>query len=180
MVPSDNVKYEIDKKTGYLKLDRPQKYSNIFPSLYGFLPETYCGKRVAEYSAKKIKRANLVGDADPLDICVLTEAKVNHGDVIVNVIPIGGFRMIDHGEVDDKIVAVLEGDPLYGKIRNLSECPKSVVDRLKHYFLTYKQLPSESQNSKKCEIAGVYNSEEAKEVIELASKDYQDKFATKQ
>ncbi|MFK7823308.1 MAG: inorganic pyrophosphatase [Oligoflexales bacterium] len=176
LVPSDNVKYEIDKKTGYLKIDRPQKYSNIFPSLYGFLPKTFCGKRVAEYSAQKINRPKLVGDGDPLDICVLTESTINHGDVIVNATPIGGFRMIDQGEVDDKIIAVLKDDPLYGEVKELSDCRTSVINRLRHYFLTYKEIPTNCESPAKCEITSVYDSLEAMEVIELASKDYQEKF----
>ena len=72
MVPTDTCKYEIDKHTGYLKIDRPQKFSNIIPALYGFIPQTYCGKKTAEFSGKKSGR-KLTGDGDPLDICVFTE-----------------------------------------------------------------------------------------------------------
>ena len=131
IVPTDTVKYEIDKVTGHLKLDRPQRYSNVCPSLYGFIPRTYCGARVAEYSATMAGRAPIVGDRDPLDICVLTEKPISHGDILVQAIPIGGLRMLDGNEADDKIVAVLQGDGVYGTIDEIEALPrpdrKSVV-----------------------------------------------------
>ena len=95
IVPSDTVKYEIDKVSGYLKVDRPQKFSNIIPALYGFIPQTYCGSSVAAYSSEKSGLQTLLGDGDPLDICVLRERNITHGDIILPAIPIGGFRMID-------------------------------------------------------------------------------------
>lgn len=177
LVPSDKVKYEIDKTTGYLKIDRPQKFSNIFPSLYGFLPRTYSDTLVASHANNKIGNSQLTGDHDPIDICVLTESTINHGDILVNARPIGGFRMIDQGEVDDKIIAVLKDDPLYGEVRNLSECRESVVNRLRHYFLTYKEIPSNCGKKAQCEIAGIYDSDEAMEIIRLAAKDYSNKFS---
>ncbi len=73
MVPTDTVKYELDKVSGYIKIDRPQKYSNVVPALYGFLPQTYCGDLVAEYCMAQTERTDIHGDGDPLDICVLTE-----------------------------------------------------------------------------------------------------------
>jgi inorganic pyrophosphatase len=66
IVPSDTVKYEIDKESGYLKIDRPQKFSNIIPALYGFIPQTYCGKTVAALSSEKTGKPGLKGDGDPL------------------------------------------------------------------------------------------------------------------
>jgi len=169
VIPSDTVKYEIDKKTGYLKIDRPQKFSNIVPALYGFIPQTYCKDEVAEYCQEKTGRENIVGDDDPLDICVLTEREITHGNVIVRAIPIGGFRMIDGGEADDKIIAVLREDEVYGAWRDISDIPETVVNRLKHYFLTYKQLPGEEP---KCEITHTYGRSEAIEVIEASMRDY--------
>ncbi len=71
VVPSDTVKYELDKETGLLKIDRPQLFSNIYPSLYGMVPQTYCGDRVGEHCSKIIGE-KVTGDKDPLDICVLT------------------------------------------------------------------------------------------------------------
>ncbi len=173
VIPSDTVKYEVDKVSGYLKIDRPQKFSNIVPALYGFIPQTYCKEYVAEFCMEKTGRNDIIGDDDPLDICVLTEREVTHGNIIVRAVPIGGFRMIDGGEADDKIIAVLEKDEVYGNWKDISELPENVVNRLKHYFLTYKQLPGEAP---KCEITHVYGQEEAHEVIERSRRDYQEAY----
>ena len=77
IVPSDTVKYEVDKESGYLMIDRPQKFSNIIPSLYGFIPQTYCGNTVAEKSRSILERKDIVGDGDPLDILILTEKEMS-------------------------------------------------------------------------------------------------------
>ena len=105
IVPTDTVKYEVDKASGYLSLDRPQKFSNIVPSLYGFLPRTYCSAHMAELTNQALARYDIEGDGDPLDICVLTEKDVTHGDIIVRARPIGGLRLLDHDQADDKIIA---------------------------------------------------------------------------
>jgi len=173
MVPTDTVKYEVDKESGYLRIDRPQKYSNVVPSLYGFVPQTYCADLVAEYSNEKTGRNDIVGDNDPLDICVLTEKEIVHGDIIVQSKPIGGFRMIDGNEADDKIIAVLEGDAVFDIYNDVSELPQIIVDRLKHYFLTYKDLPGNPSN---VEITDTYGREEALEVISRSMKDYRNKL----
>ena len=172
MVPTDTVKYELDKKSGFLIIDRPQKYSSILPALYGFLPQTYCGNLVGEKSAKALNRPEIKGDGDPLDICVLTEKNVATGSILVKAIPIGGFRMIDGVEADDKIVAVLENDAVYGNIRDISEVPKAVVERLKHYFLTYKDMPGVSE--RRTEITHIYGVEDAHDLINRAMQDYRD------
>jgi inorganic pyrophosphatase len=170
IVPSDTVKYEIDKETGYLKIDRPQKFSNAIPTLYGFIPRTYCGETIAEYARDKASGVEVKkGDGDPLDICVLSERNVSHGNIILPAIPIGGFRMIDHGEADDKIIAVMKGDEFYMQWNDVSDCPASYINRLKHYFLTYKNLPGEESV---CEITHVYGREEAHEVIRRSMSDY--------
>jgi len=174
MTPSDTVKYEIDKKSGFLKVDRPQKFSNIVPALYGFVPQTYCSDHVAEYCMQKSGKTGIVGDKDPLDILVLTERNITHGNIIVPAIPIGGFRMIDHGEADDKIIAVLKDDQMYSKYNDLSECPESIVNRLRHYFLTYKNIPGE--DTAEVEIATIYGKEEAMEVIRKSQLDYREKY----
>jgi len=173
VIPSDLVKYEVDKLTGYLKIDRPQKFSNIVPALYGFVPQTYCKEQVAAYCMEKTGRDNIVGDDDPLDVCILTEREITHGNVIVKARPIGGFRMIDGGEADDKIIAVLEKDEIYADWMDISDMPDVMVDRLKHYFLTYKQLPGEKQ---KCEITHTYGREEAQEVVRRSQIDYQEAY----
>ncbi len=173
VVPTDTVKYEIDKASGYLKVDRPQKYSNVVPALYGFIPQTFCGTNVGDFCNQKTNRTDIIGDGDPMDICVLTEKDLSHGDLLVDAIPIGGFRMIDGNQADDKIIAVLKNDTVYGHITNLEEMPKVVIQRLEHYFLTYKDMPGEAR---KTEISHVYDREEALAVIQLAIKDYNDKF----
>jgi len=173
MVPTDTVKYEVDKASGYLRLDRPQKYSNVVPALYGFIPQTFSAQKVAEFCQEKTGRENIIGDGDPIDICVLTEKEIAHGDILVRARPIGGFRMIDSNESDDKIVAVLNNDAFYGKFNDISELPEMVVDRLKHYFLTYKDMPGKEID---VEITHVYGKEEAYEVITRSQEDYNDKF----
>ena len=173
MVPTDTVKYELDKVSGYIKIDRPQKYSNVVPALYGFLPQTYCGDLVAEFCMAQTQLADIHGDGDPLDICVLTEKTISHGDIIAEVRPIGGFRMLDKNEADDKIIAVLKHDVTYSIYNDISELPHVVIDRLRHYFLTYKDLPGEERRT---EITHVYNKEEAYEVIRRSAEDYKNHF----
>lgn len=174
ILPTDTVKYEVDKTTGLLSIDRPQRFSNVCPELYGLIPQTYCGERVAEYCRKKTGRVGIDGDGDPLDVCVLTEKHIAHADICIRVRPIGGLRMLDGNEADDKIIAILDGDPSYGFWRDISQCPAMVVERLKHYFLTYKQAPDATRPA--CEITHVYTAEEAKEVIRRSQEDYLEKF----
>lgn len=170
ITPTDTVKYELDKASGCLKVDRPQKYSNVCPSLYGFIPRTYCAEEVARLSAERLTRPGIVGDGDPLDICVLSEKDIAHPGILLNARPIGGLRMIDRAEADDKIVAVMEGDAVYGGWRDIGDCPKSLIDRLRHYFLTYKQSPDATAFT--TEVTHVYDRAEALDVIERARRDY--------
>ncbi len=174
IVPSDTVKYELDKQTGILMIDRPQRYSSVCPELYGFIPRTYCAERVAALCPSSADNTSLVGDADPLDICVLCERQISHGDVFLEAVPIGGFSMLDGGEVDDKIIAVLRGDAVYGSWRDLADCPKPLLDRLEHYFVTYKQAPGSL--TQVCEIAQHYGAAHARRVIEASHADYLDRF----
>ena len=115
ITPEDSVKFELDKATGLLKVDRPQKFSNLCPCLYGLLPQTYCGEASGKYSGEQIRRDNIQGDKDPLDVCVLTEKKINQGNILLQARPIGGLRIIDSGEADDKIIAVLEDDLVFSE-----------------------------------------------------------------
>lgn len=170
MVPNDSVKYEIDKVTGYRMVDRPQKFSNIVPALYGFIPQTYCGEQVREFAELKSGKPVFKGDGDPLDICVLTERNITSGDIILEAIPIGGFRMIDRGEADDKIIAVFRKDEIYGNVKDVSDCPATLINRLKHYFLTYKNIPGGENNA--VEITHTYGREEAHQVILRSVRDY--------
>lgn len=173
VVPTDTIKYEIDKISGFLKIDRPQKYSNVVPAPYGFIPQTYCGKKVGKYCAEKSGKKDIIGDGDPLDILVLTEKDIPHGDIIAKAIPIGGFRMLDGNAADDKIISVLKNDMVYGEFKDITDLPELVIKRLKHYFLTYKDMPGLSHES---EITHIYNAEEAKEVINLSIQDYENRF----
>ena len=174
-MPTDTVKYEVDKESGYLSLDRPQKFSNIVPSLYGFLPKTYCGPKMAELTNKALVRFDVEGDGDPLDICVLTEKDVTHGDVIVNARPIGGLRLLDHNQADDKIIAVLKSDAVYGMMTDIEQVPADIIRRLIHYFSTYKDIPGE--HTSRMQFISIYGPDVAKDVITRSMEDYDDLIA---
>ncbi|MBI1813774.1 MAG: inorganic pyrophosphatase [Deltaproteobacteria bacterium] len=176
MVPTDGVKYEIDKHSGYLKVDRPQRFSNFCPTLYGFVPQTYCHTLVA---AHPIPGAPTVtsGDGDPLDICVLTDRPISRGEILLEARPLGGLRMVERAEADDKIIAVLLGDPTYGEMADITQVPRAVIDRLRHYFLTYKAIPGEAANP--ISVDPVYNSMEARAILNAARADYQAEFGDK-
>ena len=174
IVPRDVVKYELDKPSGHLRLDRPQKFSSLCPTLYGFVPQTYCGEKIAELCERKTGRTGIVGDGDPLDICVLSEKTILSSNFFVNAKPIGGLRLLDHGEADDKIIAVLEKDIAFGEIEDITDCPQGLIDRIAHYFLSYKQLPNDTP--RELEVTHVYSREEAHEVIKLSFEDYREKF----
>ncbi|HLP22226.1 MAG TPA: inorganic pyrophosphatase [Chitinophagales bacterium] len=176
IVPADTVKYEIDKASGWLKVDRPQLFSNVVPALYGFIPQTLCDIEVGKYCMAKTGKQNIAGDQDPMDILVLEEKNIQNGGILIQAIPIGGFRMIDKNEADDKIIAVMKGDAVYGNVKDISELSESIVNRLKHYFLTYKDLPGTGEE-KRVEIAAVYGREEALEVIKQSAIDYKNRFA---
>ena len=174
IVPTDTLKYELDKQSGYLKIDRPQLYSNVCPTPYGFIPQTYCGDRVAEFCCQKTGRKNIKGDGDPLDICIITEKVITHNDILVNASPIGGLRMIDGNEADDKIIAVMHKDNIFGGWNDITDIPASLKNRIVHYFLTYKEAPGSEK--RECEITHIYGREEAYEVISRSHKDYIDKY----
>ena len=175
IVPTDAVKYELDKASGHLRLDRPQRFSSFPPTLYGFIPQTFCGDRVAELSRGFVGGGGQVrGDGDPMDICVLTERPAAHANFLVRAKPVGGLRMIDGEEADDKIIAVLEKDVAYGHVEDIKEMPKGLIERLQHYFLTYKQLPQESP--RRVEIADVYDRDAALETIRRSFEDYRARY----
>ncbi|HEY0553545.1 MAG TPA: inorganic pyrophosphatase [Thermoanaerobaculia bacterium] len=177
IVPTDTVKYEIDKPSGHLKVDRPQQFSNVCPTLYGLIPQTFCGARVAAFGAAQEgdgAPAALEGDADPLDICVLSERAFSHGDVLLQAVPVGGLRLIDRNQADDKIVAVLKGDAAFGHCAEIGDLPKALIERLEHYFLTYKRPPGAA--SEAVQITSVYGAAEAREVIERSRADYEERY----
>ncbi len=168
ITPFDLMKYEVDKASGYLRIDRPQRTSSQPPALYGFIPRTYCGAGVARLS-RTAKR----GDGDPLDICVLSERPVARNEIIVRAKVIGGLQLNDKGEADDKIVAVLQGDYVWGKAKDLHEVPEVHIERLQHYFMTYKLVPGERNPLR---IDRVYGRTHAAKVIQAAVKDYAANF----
>lgn len=174
IVPADTVKYEVDKTTGLLKIDRPQRYSNVCPSYYGFVPQTFCAEGVADLFMKRTGRSGVVGDSDPLDICVLSERTISHSDILLQAVPIGGLSMLDGEEADDKIIAVMQGDAAFGDWQDIEDCPRSLIDRLHHYFLTYKKAPG--VDDARCEITGVYGRSEAHDVIRASQNDYTRRF----
>jgi inorganic pyrophosphatase len=174
IAPTDAVKYELDKRSGHLRVDRPQRYSSQPPTLYGFVPQTYCGRLVGERCAERTGVADVKGDGDPMDICVLTEKLMTHANFFLRARPIGGLRMLDGNEADDKIVAVLDRDVAYGNLRDIADVPAGIVERLRHYFLTYKQMPGERARTVK--IAEVYDRVEAVETLRRSLQDYRDSF----
>ncbi len=160
----DLIKYEVDKATGYLRVDRPQRTSSIPPTLYGFIPRTYCGDRVGALSSRAEH-----GDGDPLDICVVSERPINRAEIILNVRVVGGLHTIDGGEADDKIVAVLENDNFWGDVHDIDALPTRLIERLQHYFSTYKLVPGKPSS---VTIEERYGSQHAQKVVEAAMEDY--------
>ncbi len=168
ITPFDFVKYEVDKKTGYMRVDRPHRTSSLPPALYGFVPRTYCADRVRDLMDGADR-----GDGDPLDICVMSSRRITRGEIIVNARVVGGITMLDHGEADDKIVAVLDNDDVWGSVDDISELPQSLIERLRHYFQTYKTLPDEPE---KVKVGKAYGFEHAAKVIAAAAADYEDEY----
>jgi len=168
MTPFDHIKYEVDKVTGYLYVDRPQRTSSLSPTLYGFIPRTYCGKRVMALSQEAER-----GDGDPLDICVVSERPINRSEIFLNAVVVGVLQILDHGEADDKIIAVLENDHIYGHIRSLEDLPDVIVERFKHYFRTYKMVEGKEPDIK---VIGAFGSDKAKKIVNAAIEDYNDAF----
>lgn len=168
ITPFDLVKYEVDKASGYLRIDRPQRTSSAPPALYGFIPQTYCAERVAALAPDAER-----GDGDPLDICVLSERPIDKSEILLSARVIGGLQMIDHGEADDKIIAVLRGDYVWGEANDIGDVPPVLVERLQHYFSTYKLKPGEKAQTK---IARTYGYDDAAKVIEAALRDYDEHF----
>ena len=113
----------------------------------------------------------LQGDHDPLDICVISERPITKSDIILPARVVGGLPMLDGGEADDKIIAVLANDNLWAHVEELAELPSALVQRLRHYFSTYKLIPGEASQ---VSIDAVYDRRQAERVIEAAMADYQE------
>jgi inorganic pyrophosphatase len=166
MTPFDLMKYEIDKATGYLTVDRPQMGSSLSPTPYGFVPQTYCGARVGHLTGRAER-----GDGDPLDICVITERLISRAEVILRARVIGVLKTLDHQLADDKILAILANDTFWNQAHDVADLPAPIVDRLRHYFTTYKTLPGKAN---RVEVLGIYGRAEALAVVEAALADYRE------
>ncbi len=152
-IPKGNrAKYELDKETGMLKLDRVLFSSVYYPANYGFIPRTYCD------------------DNDPLDILILSQIDIVPM-CIVSAKVIGVMRMIDGGEADDKIIAVAEGDTSVNHINDISELPDHFISELKNFFEDYKKL-----EKKEVKVEQFQNHQVAEKILEKAIQDYKDKF----
>lgn len=152
-IPKGNrAKYELDKESGMLKLDRVLFSSVYYPANYGFIPRTYCD------------------DNDPLDILIISQIDIVPM-CIVSVKVIGVMRMIDGGEADDKIIAVAEGDTSVNHINDISELPHYFISELKSFFEDYKKL-----ENKEVVVEQFQNHEIAEEILKKAIFDYKNKF----
>ena len=168
ITPFDAVKYEVDKVTGYLRVDRPQRLSSLPPTLYGFIPRTFCGRHVGMLMPNATQ-----GDHDPLDICVVSERPITKAEVILPARVVGGLPMLDRGEADDKIIAVLDNDTFWTHVEDISDLPAVLVERLQHYFSTYKQTPGAVSA---VSVATAYDRHHATQVIEAAIADYKEEY----
>jgi len=168
ITPFDLVKYEIDKRSGYLRVDRAQRTSSLPPALYGFIPQTYTASRVAA-----LMEGASGGDLDPLDICVMSERPITRAEVILSARVVGGIPMLDGGLADDKIIGVLQGDPVFGHVREIEHIPEVLVERLRHYFATYKSRP---EGADEIRVGEPYGRTHAQTVVGAALEDYRAQF----
>jgi len=168
ITPYDSIKYEVDKATGYLLVDRPQRTSSQPPTLHGFIPRTYCGQGVAALCPKVDE-----GDGDPLDICVVSERPIERAEILLCARVVGGICTVDGGKADDKIVAVLENDNFWGQATDISDLPPRLIERLGHYFATYKLVPGEESQ---VSVGAAYGSATAQEIVAAAIEDYEEVY----
>jgi inorganic pyrophosphatase len=145
-------KYELDKETGLLKLDRVLYTSTHYPANYGFIPRTYAD------------------DKDPLDVLVLCSESIQPM-TLLRVHPIGAIRMIDGGALDDKIIAVPFSDPSYSDIHSIDDLPHHIFDEMMHFFSVYKQL-----ENKQTAVKSLFSREEAHDIIQDCIKGYNEMF----
>ena len=145
-------KYELDKETGLITLDRAMHTSQDYPFDYGFMPQSHWE------------------DGDPLDVVILTTYPLSPG-VLVKVRPVGILHMVDDGESDAKIIGVPEKDPRFDGINNIADVNKHTLKEIEHFFLTYKKL-----QHKDVVINGVGDAAAAKEAILKSQMLYNEKF----
>lgn len=165
ITPFDTIKYEVDKASGYVRVDRPQRTSSQPPALYGFIPRTYCGDEIAALCPGAV-----TGDGDPLDVCVFSERPISRAELIIPARIVGGLQLVDRGEADDKIIAVLEGDLMWGDVTDVADLPSILIERLDHYFLTYKMVDAVNAQ---IAVQGCYGRDHASRVVSAAIADYE-------
>ena len=146
------AKYELDKETGLLKLDRVLYTSTVYPANYGFIPRTYAD------------------DSDPLDVLVLSGESIYPG-TLVRCYPIGVLKMIDDGSLDEKIIAIPFGDPTYNNYYDIQELPKHIFEEMMHFFEVYKVL-----EHKQTTVKEVCHRDEAMEIINKCIAYYKETF----
>lgn len=146
------AKYELDKNTGLLKLDRILYTSTHYPANYGFIPRTYAD------------------DLDPLDVLVLCSETV-YPMTLIRCYPIGVISMIDNDHNDEKIIAIPFNDPTYNEYTNIDQLPSHIFNEMKHFFTVYKSL-----ENKETAVDEVQGPEAAKEIVQKAIEDYNEKF----
>ena len=146
------VKYELDKETGLLKLDRVLYTSTVYPANYGFIPRT------------------LAEDGDPLDVLVLCGETI-YPMTLINCYPIGVIKMIDGGSLDEKVIAIPFRDPTYNGYYDIHELPNHVFDEMMHFFEVYKTL-----EHKQTTVKEICHRDEAVEIINKCISMYKDKF----
>ncbi len=149
-------KYELDKQTGLLRLDRVLYTSTHYPANYGFIPRTYAD------------------DGDPLDVLIINAEPIVPM-TLVQVYPIGVMRMIDGGRLDDKIIAVSFSDPNYNSCRSIDDLPPHIFDEIMHFFTVYKQL-----ENKQTAVRELYTAPFAEKIIAASIASYEEKFGKKQ
>ena len=146
------TKYELDKESGMLILDRVLYTSTHYPANYGFIPRTYAD------------------DLDPLDVLVLS-SEVMYPSTLVRYYPIGVINMIDNKRNDEKIIAIPYGDPMYNEFKDISQLPAHIFNEMTHFFKVYKTL-----ENKQTAVNEVQDAEVAKNIIAKAISDYREKF----
>ncbi len=149
---NSKMKYELDKETGRLILDRVLFTSTHYPANYGFIPKTYAD------------------DNDPLDVLVICQSEIIPL-CLVDCVPIGVIRMIDNSFIDEKIIAVPVSDPSYCKYKNINELPEHIMEEMSHFFKVYKEL-----EGKETSIMSIEGPDEAKKIINKAIIAYKEKF----
>lgn len=149
------AKYELDKQTGVLKLDRILHTSTHYPANYGFIPRTYAD------------------DLDPLDVLVLCSEQIVPM-TIVQCYPVGVITMLDNGRNDEKIIAIPFNDPTYNEYKDISELPKHIFDEMTHFFSVYKAL-----ENKETVVDEVKSKDDAVAIVQAAIDSYKEKFGSR-